>query len=58
MNNTYKSKYHRQKPIRDFSEHQTMYDLVMNLSADDMDSLYALYFGKARTFSQLKRDLL
>lgn len=50
-----KSKYHRQQPIRDFFEHQTMYDLVMNLNADNMDSPYALYFGKTHTFSQLKQ---
>lgn len=54
MNDTYRSKYHRQQPIRDFSEHQTMYDLVCNLNADDMDSPYAFYFGKERTFSWLK----
>lgn len=56
LNPMFKSKYHRQKPIRDFSEHQTMYDLVMSINAEEMDSPYALYFGKPRTFSQLKQE--
>lgn len=56
MDNLFQSKYHRPKPIREFSEHQTMYDLVMSLNAEDMDSPYALYFGKTRTFSQLKQE--
>lgn len=56
MNDLFKSKYHRQKPIREFTEHQTMYNLVMNINAEDMDSPYALYCGKVRTFSQLKQE--
>lgn len=56
LNPMFKSKYHRQTPIREFSEHQTMYDLVMGNNADDMDMPYSIYLGKTRTFSQLKQE--
>lgn len=56
LNPMFNSKYHRKNPIRDFSEHQTMYDLVMSINAENMDSPYSLYFGKSRTFSQLKQE--
>lgn len=56
MENRFLSKYHRQNPIRDFSAHQTMYDLVMSINADNMDYSYAMYFGKKYPFSQLKSE--
>lgn len=52
----YKSKYHRKKPIRDFSPDQTMYELVRNINANNMNYFYSGYLGQNTTFRQLFSD--
>ncbi len=56
MEEVYRSKYHRKKPIREFDVNQTLYSLVMDINRDNMDYNYASYFGQKITFSQLKAD--
>lgn len=52
----YKSKYHRDEPVRKINVNQTLYDAVMNTNEANMDLLYSSYFGKSKSFNDLKDE--
>lgn len=56
MEKSYKSKYHREEPIRNIDVNQKLYDAVFNTNKDNMDSVYSSFFGYQKTFNDLKRE--
>lgn len=50
------SKYHRKEPILKFDKNQILYDAVVNTNVDNMDGVFSSYFGKNKTFKDLKNE--
>lgn len=56
MEEIFKSKYHRDEPIKKINKDQTMYNAVMNANENHMDTFYSNYFNSKKTFLQLKDE--